>query len=500
MKFPKKATIQISNTSISTMPLTQIRLFPEYTQAESYYMRGDFNKAIPYLIRVKDVLKSLSSLSYQNSLQHQNHISQTIATMYSLNGNNNASTSELNSILLGDIDNETKARITLQLSLNYLFSLSIKQALEYAQQAMKICEENDLEPDLFGNCYCLLGITSLLQNNIEEAETYLQLSARWSQNPLSQFIALSNLGCLHLSKFFDSIYNNDMNSHENTKNITTDKNGNISYFERENKIFSKLTNNNSLNSTILNPSQKQLLKDAISHWEEAMLSFSNIEQSQSSSGCGPIDNNPIGMTGLPNDQMLNLKINTNTTNDANNQNNEAIIDENITEYQRNGLYATVQCNLSEAYSLLDEKKKSEECISNALKTIDNSNITSVNNNSDISILSTKPILGRALNYAAYSHLLASQAVTSEGLFRSSFEKLKTPFALHDPRFQYEHAISEGSYGLLLCKWDKRERQGLVHVENAASKIESMQTRISNQSKLLPFLILPFNLMYPKWAK
>ena len=38
--------------------------------------------------------------------------------------------------------------------------LNINQALENAQQAIQICEENHLEPDLFGNGYCLLGNNS----------------------------------------------------------------------------------------------------------------------------------------------------------------------------------------------------------------------------------------------------------------------------------------------------------------------------------------------------
>jgi hypothetical protein len=38
------------------------------------------------------------------------------------------------------------------------------------------------------------GISSLLSGNYSEAEEYLQLAARWANNPLDNLTSMSNLG------------------------------------------------------------------------------------------------------------------------------------------------------------------------------------------------------------------------------------------------------------------------------------------------------------------
>lgn len=73
---------------------------------------------------------------------------------------------------------------------------------------------------------------------------------------------------------------------------------------------------------------------------------------------------------------------------------------------------------------------------------------------------------RPLRMIATLNMKASQAVTAEGLFRSTLEKLALPLAVHDIRYQYEHALVKGSYGQLLCKWEKRESMGKAYKEEA----------------------------------
>lgn len=43
----------------------------------------------------------------------------------------------------------------------------------------------------------LTGLAHLLRGDAEEADTYLQMSARWSQSPQHTLVALNNLGALH---------------------------------------------------------------------------------------------------------------------------------------------------------------------------------------------------------------------------------------------------------------------------------------------------------------
>jgi hypothetical protein len=41
---------------------------------------------------------------------------------------------------------------------------------------------------------CSVGLAHLSLGNVFDAESYLQLSARWAQTPLEQLVALTNLG------------------------------------------------------------------------------------------------------------------------------------------------------------------------------------------------------------------------------------------------------------------------------------------------------------------
>jgi hypothetical protein len=86
-------------------------------------------------------------------------------------------------------------------------------------------------------------------------------------------------------------------------------------------------------------------------------------------------------------------------------------------------YANLLCNLAEASELTGDLSRRDEYVASALKTLD----------LHIEDARSHPALGRVLSRAAGAHLDASQAVTSEGLFRSALDRLKGPYAEHDIR-------------------------------------------------------------------
>jgi hypothetical protein len=87
-----------------------------------------------------------------------------------------------------------------------------------------------------------------------------------------------------------------------------------------------------------------------------------------------------------------------------------------------------------------------------------------------SLLIVQPLLGKILRQIAVFHMMNTQAIQSEGLFRSALEKLSSPLALHDSRFQFEKALTHGFYGQLLRKWDKRESSGETYQKESLDQI------------------------------
>lgn len=87
-------------------------------------------------------------------------------------------------------------------------------------------------------------------------------------------------------------------------------------------------------------------------------------------------------------------------------------------------------------------------------------------------------------------MYSSQAVTAEGLFRASLDHLqKNPLsAARDCRLRYELAVVRGRQGLLLSKWDKREKEGHTLISSSESALASeyaiMDTHDSNRKRIL----------------
>lgn len=71
----------------------------------------------------------------------------------------------------------------------------------------------------------------------------------------------------------------------------------------------------------------------------------------------------------------------------------------------------------------------------------------------------QPVLGRALSMLAMLAMERGEAVTSEGLLRTSIDLLGAPYCRSDTRHQYHHALAVYKYGYLQTRWEKREAAG-----------------------------------------
>jgi len=53
--------------------------------------------------------------------------------------------------------------------------------------------------------FLITGIASLLTGDLQEADVYLGLAARWAQTPIEELNTLSNLGSHHFFNSFDAL-------------------------------------------------------------------------------------------------------------------------------------------------------------------------------------------------------------------------------------------------------------------------------------------------------
>ena len=95
--------------------------------------------------------------------------------------------------------------LTLRAHQSLVNGYELDEAKVDAQEAVRICESYEgMHPDYLGLSYGLLGITYTLQDGINkrvissEAEEFLQMSTRWSQEPVAEMCAMNNLGLYHL--------------------------------------------------------------------------------------------------------------------------------------------------------------------------------------------------------------------------------------------------------------------------------------------------------------
>ena len=320
----------------------------------------------------------------------------------------------------------------------------------------------------------------LVNNDFSEAETFLQMSARWCSHhdaatheshmismTTLNMISLNNLGTLHWLYGID-INNNSSN---NSSNNDSNKNDNSTIFQpqkiqqnfHELNLIDKTThttptttttnnnntntattnnnNNNISNNTLSQNDEKRILL-ALEYWNEALVSV--VEKSiklkvdtqsktMASAACmTPASVSTTAPTTTPaNNNNTNANTTPATTATAMTMNQKLLQLEcpNLLQDIKFSIsYATLLCNIAEAYMILHKKEEASQYLIAALHLLETH---SVEHSYIIS-----PYLGRVLGLIAYQHMQGSQAVTAEGLFRSAIEKFKNTDVLKDPRCVY----------------------------------------------------------------
>jgi hypothetical protein len=129
-------------------------------------------------------------------------------------------------------------------------------------------------------------------------------------------------------------------------------------------------------------------------------------------------------------------------------------------------YSHLLFQLSELYEITGKHSESSEYLSSAMKAL----------NAHQENPLVFPFVGKTLRQIGFYHMSNMQAVTSEGLFRASMEKLSSPFAEFDYRYQYELFVTQGLYGKLLAKWERREADGEKNKKEAMELLKGWQKK------------------------
>lgn len=174
----------------------QLMLFPEYQLLKSYSEVGKFDLMIPLLYRIHDVISN--SMGADSPIA--NEIIYNIAIVHRYQGKYNKAidliSSNSDNLKLSII---YKSKFLQLKSLCCILEANYNEGSKYAEDAIAISEQQtnyDHDITMFSSSYESYGINHLLNNNndLDLAETYLQLAARWAQTPFDQMIAFNNLG------------------------------------------------------------------------------------------------------------------------------------------------------------------------------------------------------------------------------------------------------------------------------------------------------------------
>jgi hypothetical protein len=106
----------------------------------------------------------------------------------------------------------TRLQLLLFSTISHLQSGAIQGALQRVDEATRICETLQTSVAMFPSCYGLegnrlttvsiacsqfLGLVRMYDGKYDEAESYLQMAARWSHTPTQIVTSMNNLGTLN---------------------------------------------------------------------------------------------------------------------------------------------------------------------------------------------------------------------------------------------------------------------------------------------------------------
>lgn len=483
-----------------------LTMFPEYAQAKKNFDEGQFQRAVPDYQRIFEVVQSLNTpqcnpmlLEVTNQLVHsylyQGQAAKALGVLQTA--------SQLASVT-------SKEHVVLHLlkSKTHMWSGNFAQSLQSAQKATNTLEALDQEGDikLFADVYGQLGISHLLLGDIDDAEGYLQMAARWAQTPLQQLRSATNYGSAQLfraaSEASFSLWQRHLRMIEATPSAFFQEFISSSTAKVDAKKIAELNTNISSTVTVvqqqqasatspastvqdLAPEAKKLIQFALDIWQESVQELvhahsgaANANASTAAAAaaamCGPMSTSSassttIGMTGLVGDDVRTVPSSSSTSSTGEATTTPPTAQVTLDEALRQDVelalaYGHLLTNIAEAQDALNpQSSDASHTLSTALTVLTPLSHLPV----------TQPVLARALKWVAFHHSRASQNVSAEGLYRSALDKLTATtgattttghnsmiaFAQYDARCQYETVAARGLYAQVLQHWERREAQG-----------------------------------------
>ena len=180
----------------------QLGFFPEFSNVEELQAKGKFSSAVPELERMHEVLQHNAGATSPMTLFVVRQTSEAAR----LSGDKMKAENVLAASMEQLKDGPQKVHLlALRAYQSLTYGNELDRAEQDAQEAVQICESFEgMHPDYLGLSYGLLGVTYSLQDSTHkrvitgEAEELLQMSTRWSQEPVAEMCSMNNLGLYHL--------------------------------------------------------------------------------------------------------------------------------------------------------------------------------------------------------------------------------------------------------------------------------------------------------------
>eukprot|EP01031_Cornospumella_fuschlensis_P027720 gene27720-33484_t len=433
-----------------------LSMFPEYKLSLDFQKQGNISQAISALSRVHEVL--LHAVGHEAPISSQ--VTLQLASLHRAQGTFKKAVQivqEHPSTLLDyRVEKEVFSATTEVLNHN------VNQAVQHAQKAVHICErEQDFaNPDntVFSKAYSSLGVSLLYQGQIQEAETYLQMAARWAQTPYEHAMSLNNRGAL---LWFNLLHPDPDNLPPSSPAVPP-----FSLWKHEEDvcIHRPPLPSADVNTAYLSPvltDTHPWIEGAIGAWTEALSALSPAATSPSSNSAS------ASPCSTPTPSTSTSTSTTTTT---------TIVEEDVNTL---ATQATVHINHATLLLLMGKGKEGNEHLSQAVKIL--------SSRDDDARL--QPLLGCVLRRIGGLHMAGLQAVTAEGLFNASLSKLSGAWGKHNGVYVYEKGLCTAQYGHLLKRWEKREEKGVALVSEGKAVAEGVK-KYDHGVVLIPLVLLP----------
>ena len=491
-----------------------LSMFPEYQTAKTDVANGHFKRALPGLLRVQNVISSAMGSAAPTTVHVALRTAQVLQYMGDFEGATrqlesltSASSSSASAAAPAALRNEDLTQALHASALLHLFSGSASRALQQASQALALCEGDASVPTgLFSPSHSLLGLCHYHLGSFDDAETHLQLAARWAETPLARLAALNNLGGLvwmcgaalgeggqDAEGAGRTVRADPRLQRIKTKSLWQKDEGDEGSAKPDSDVSAKAPTAAAAggaagagaaagSSSSVEGWSERSAKEALSYWQEALLEASRPDgggdgaaTSASAAGCAPPSpsSSPLGPGMEPKIVPSATSASASASSPSSPASassstaglsaDEVLAARLAADSQLATAYATVLCNCADAHAALGRPAEASAALSSALRALEPHKAA----------LACHPVLGRVLCAVAYSNMAASMAVTAEGLFRSALDKLQGPHALSDPRYQFERLAALGGYSILLSKWERRERDGAAMLAEATRIFEAL---------------------------